>query len=129
LSKPKGGSGTDARSDAERYKGMPQPQMRVFGQKSIRNEMIRLSPEFAVPMQQPRDNHDQRSRGYRAAPNGLVAHCLSGEEWNRRVEPDRLFENGARVGQAGNIVKGRRPAAEQVCELGAQPLFDRRRLR
>src|SRR5260370_36974530 len=68
-----GGAGTNARTDAERNIGVPYAKLGVLRQKALRDAVIRLSPKFTVPVEQPRDNDEEGSRRYGPAADRLVA--------------------------------------------------------
>ena len=90
--------------------------------------MIRLLPQPLVPVQQPGHDHHHRAFRDAAVADRLVAQCLAAEKRHRRIEPDRLLENGAGEEELRHVIEARQATGEHPIELGVQPGFGFRRL-
>ncbi len=84
------------RAGAERQIGKP-PRRFGVRQKPFRNKQIGVTPQLFVAMQHPGDDqHDGAGRD-RDAGGTVAGARLADDRKRRRVQPQRLIDNGASV--------------------------------
>ncbi len=118
-----------ARPAAEGDVGEPRPRRRCLRRKAARLECLRVGPKQRVAVRHvgAHDN-DRVSRDSRVA-DAVRGQCPARDEPRRRIKPQRLFKDHARVGQRRQVVGRGHPAAQCLVYFGLQLRARRRVLR
>ena len=119
----------DAGAAAEGEVGELRPAFLPVGQPAIGVEPLRVREEPRVPVQEIlREEHDGPLRD-RVSADVDVLDRAPADGPGRRIQPHRLGEHHARVGESRHVGGGRRTALEHGCLFRAAAAFDVRVLR
>jgi hypothetical protein len=107
----------DARARAEGQIGEAVDALARTGEEARRVENLRILPEQAMPMQDPRGDHHPGAAIDLEARDAIRADRLARDRRGRRIEPQRLLDHCLGDDQAGQGRQGEIAVAQHLVVL------------